>query len=132
MNHRLVPAFVVSSQMAHYAIEQWATKTFSLIDRTQFCSLFLWFMLYLIPFDLDALIKYFFGSTCGEVATKPHRDSSGHHFAKHNKYQVSGYSCTDSHDKHKRSDQAIIESKHNLSEPITPVRVLFIDLLHSS
>ena len=129
MHHGPVPAFPVGRQMPNHPVEQGAAQALVLVDSAQFCPFLFRLMLNFIALGGDALVQNLPGGPCRKIASKGHRDPSGHHFTQHDQEKPCGRNLTDGHDEHQGGDQAIIESKDNLAQPITPMWVLFIYLL---
>src|SRR6266566_6635123 len=88
-------------------------------------------MLNFVALGRDTLVQDLLGGTRGKIAPKCHRNPSGQHFTEYDQQQPCGSKLTHRHDEHQRGDQAIIEPEDDLAQPISPVRMLLIELLHS-
>src|SRR5712691_3314627 len=87
-------------------------------------------MLDFVAFGRDTMIENLLLSAGSEIPAKGHRYPSSQDLAQHNHYEMSRRDSAHRHEKHKRGDQAVIKPEHNLTEPIAPMRMLLIDLLH--
>src|SRR5438105_5982085 len=115
--------------MPNHRVEQGSAQALVLVGSSQFCSFLFRLMLNFIALGGDALVQNLPRGPCRKIASKGHRDPSGHHFTQHDQEKPCWRNLTHGHDEHQGGHQSIIESKDNLAQPITPMWVLFVDLL---
>src|SRR5947209_18425498 len=88
-------------------------------------------MLNFVALGRDALLQDLPGGTRGKIAPECHGNPPGQHFTEDDQQQPCRSKLTDRHDEHQRGDQAVIEPEDDLAQPISPVRMLLIELIHS-
>jgi hypothetical protein len=132
MHHGPVPAFPVGRQMPDHPFEQGAAQALVLVDGTQFRPFLFRLMLNFIALGGNALVQNLPGGPCRKIASKaieippastsPSTTSSS---------RVGATSLTAMMNT-RVVTRPTLSSKDDLAEPITPMWMLFFDLLHEN
>jgi hypothetical protein len=128
VDHSAMPAFFVGCQMIDDLLEQWPAKAFVAVDGLQFCPFLFRLVLNLIALGRDALVQDLLGRPCGKMPPRaieippaiisPSTTRSNHAGATSLTAMINTSVVT----------RPTLSSKHNLTEPITPMRMLLVDL----